>query len=198
MRIVWWVVVLASIGCKRDDAPTCPTVARTLATSLVPERDDVPPATAAEIRTNLAGALEARCRQDRWSSSALECLRGAQSQPDVERCAMDHLSAEPFGKLVRLLAIDDLRLPAPPPRLPPPPKGDFAPSDIPECQEYRAAIIELSACDAIPVGARNQMRDAWNQVASQWNDLAPEARAAAVQGCKAAADATKQAAAACK
>lgn len=69
---------------------------------------------------------------------------------------------------------------------------------IPECDDYKAAIDKLAACDAIPEATRKTMKDAFDQASGAWASLPAEGKAAAATGCKAGADAVKQAAAACK
>lgn len=81
--------------------------------------------------------------------------------------------------------------------------GDTAPTadgstGIPECDEYKAAIEKLAACEAIPEATRKTMKDAFDQASGAWASLPADSKAAAATGCKAAADATNQAAAACK
>ncbi len=79
-----------------------------------------------------------------------------------------------------------------------PTEGGGGSTGIPECDEYKAAIDKLAACDAIPEATRKTMKDAFDQASGAWANLPAEGKAAAATGCKAAADATKQAAAACK
>lgn len=75
--------------------------------------------------------------------------------------------------------------------------GGGGSTGIPECDEYKAAIDKLAACDTVPEASRKAMKDAFDQASGAWASLPAEGKAAAT-GCKAGADAVKQAAAACK
>jgi hypothetical protein len=198
MRIALTLLMIAALGCKQDSAPTCTKAVGTMVPVLLPTRADVSTQTLDERRSNLGAVLAARCRADRWTSVALDCLRNAKAETDIVTCGAKHMARESEQKLVRVLQIAEFRMPPIPPSPPAVEMPDMIRSDIPECEDYRLGIVNLAKCDAIPNETRKAMVDAWNEVVGQWKDLPPEGRAAAVTGCKAAADAVKQAADACK
>ncbi len=189
MRIALLWVLIASVGCKNDDAPTCSSVVDKIAPILVPEMRHVAKADAAEIRSNLAGTLVGRCRDDRWSSKALACMRDANSELRILECSAT-LGADASSKLRRVLAIADLRLP-------PVPINDPS-TGIPECDEYKLSIDQLAVCDAIPEATRKVMKDSFDDAADAWKRLPPEGKIAAASACKAAAKATQEAADSCR
>ena len=69
--------------------------------------------------------------------------------------------------------------------------------DLPaECNDYKAAIEKLGACDKMPKEARDAMKQAFDSASSGWTNLPPEAKAGLATACKAGADAVKQSSAA--
>jgi hypothetical protein len=72
-----------------------------------------------------------------------------------------------------------------------------APTGIAECDEYGAAVVALSNCQAIPQATRTAMLEAFMQAADAWKNLPHTSLEAARSACEAAADATRQALASC-
>ena len=73
-----------------------------------------------------------------------------------------------------------------------------AAGDLPaECQEYKAAVEALDACDKLPAEAKAAQKQALEQATAAWAALPAEAKAQAAEGCKAATEGVKAAAAAC-
>jgi hypothetical protein len=58
-----------------------------------------------------------------------------------------------------------------------------------ECNEYKAAIDKLSACDKMPQQARDALKQAYDQASAGWANLPAEAKANLATACKAGADA---------
>ena len=58
-----------------------------------------------------------------------------------------------------------------------------------ECNEYKAAIEKLSACDKMPQQARDALKQAYDQASAGWANLPAEAKANLATACKAGADA---------
>jgi hypothetical protein len=62
--------------------------------------------------------------------------------------------------------------------------------DLPaECNEYKAAIDKLSACDKMPQQSRDALKQAYDQASTGWASLPADAKANLATACKAGADA---------
>jgi hypothetical protein len=73
-----------------------------------------------------------------------------------------------------------------------------AAGDLPaECNDYKAAIEKLAACDKLPQAARDALKQSYDQASASWAGLPAEAKASLASACKAGADAVKQSAAVC-
>lgn len=71
--------------------------------------------------------------------------------------------------------------------------------DLPaECNDYKAALEKVAACDKLPAAAKDAYKNAWSGVETSLKAATtPETKAAVASACKAGADGLKQAAAAC-
>ena len=58
-----------------------------------------------------------------------------------------------------------------------------------ECNDYKAAIDKLSACDKMPQQARDALKQAYDQASAGWASLPAEAKANLATACKAGTDA---------
>jgi hypothetical protein len=65
---------------------------------------------------------------------------------------------------------------------------------MPACDDYRAAIRELEACDAMPAQARDAVWIAYEQAAASWESVPESGRAALSAACKESATAIREAA----
>jgi 2-oxoglutarate dehydrogenase E2 component (dihydrolipoamide succinyltransferase) len=74
-----------------------------------------------------------------------------------------------------------------------------AAGDLPaECNDYKAALEKVAACDKLPAPAKDAYKNAWAGVETSLKAATtPETKAAVASACKAGADSLKQAAAAC-
>jgi hypothetical protein len=71
--------------------------------------------------------------------------------------------------------------------------------DLPaECQEYKAAIDKLAACDKLPQQTRDALKQSYEQTSAAWASVPAEGRASLATACKSAAEAVKQSSAACQ
>ncbi len=74
-----------------------------------------------------------------------------------------------------------------------------AAGDVPaECNDYKAALEKVAACDKIPAAARDAYKSAWTGIETSLTAATtPETRSAVATSCKAGADGLKTAAAGC-
>ncbi len=74
-----------------------------------------------------------------------------------------------------------------------------AAGDLPaECNDYKAALEKVAACDKLPAAAKDAYKSAWSGVETSLQAATtPETKAAVASACKAGADGLKTAAAAC-
>ena len=75
--------------------------------------------------------------------------------------------------------------------------GDSAGGLPAECDEYKAAIEKLAACDKLPQQTRDALKQSYEQTSAAWASVPAEGRAALATACKSAADAVAQSSAAC-
>jgi hypothetical protein len=72
-----------------------------------------------------------------------------------------------------------------------------AAGDLPaECNDYKATIEKLAACDKLPQATRDALKQSYESVSAAWAQVPADQKAALGTGCKQAADAVKQSAAA--
>ena len=74
-----------------------------------------------------------------------------------------------------------------------------AAGDLPaECNDYKAALEKVAACDKIPAAAKDAYKNAWSGIETSLTAATtPETKAAVATSCKAGADGLKTAAAGC-
>jgi hypothetical protein len=87
--------------------------------------------------------------------------------------------------------------PPPPPPPPPPVQIEFqpAPSDMPQtCQDFRAELQRIAACDKFPAAAKDSLRQSWDALVGAWGSTPTGARNAMGDTCKSSLDAIKQSA----
>jgi len=68
--------------------------------------------------------------------------------------------------------------------------GSAASNEIPkECDEWKAMVDKLVACDKMPEPQRKIMKDAYDQAAALWPTMPPATKSQLATSCKAGADA---------
>jgi len=67
-----------------------------------------------------------------------------------------------------------------------------------ECNDYKAAIEQLSRCDKMPKDARVAMKEAFDQASTGWATLSANEKAGLATACKACSDAVRQSVAVCR
>jgi hypothetical protein len=162
------------------------------------------------------------CNTDKWSAEALTCYGAAKNEGDAKACdakltpeqkkSMDKAEEAAMKDMMGGAMGGDKPAGDKPAGDKPAgdkPAGDkpaegsaaapaAAAGDLPaECNDYKAAIEKLAACDKLPQAARDALKQSYDQASASWAGLPAEAKASLATACKAGADAVKQSAAVC-
>ena len=211
------VVVLSGCGKKASEAKVDCTASVTNAINLSKDeftKNGVTDATQTKIRE---GSI-ARCKEDKWSNEVLKCFADAKKSDDVSKCQQmmskeqsDNLAKATTGAMATQPDQGSGSAPDTGSGGSAEGSGSASSSDsgggsgssaaiagLPaECNEYKAMVEKLSACDKLPAASRDMLKKSFDDSAKGWTNvdkLPADAKTALVNGCKQGAETLKKAA----
>ena len=154
---------------------------------MTPEMKKMAEDMANQMKPKMKAAMSKSCKDDKWSGDALKCMDDAKTMDEMEKCEakltpdqkknMDKAmnDGDGHGRLDRALGrrmAGSAAAPAGSGAAPAAGGGDLPA----ECNDYKAAIDKLAACDKMPQQARDALKNAYDQAAPAGRTSRPRRR----------------------
>jgi hypothetical protein len=149
--------------------------------------DDVlsraPKANRGEWRIRFHDLIAEICSEDRWTREATSCIAAAKDSLALDACSY-HLSQDGSDRLIEQIEAFVATIPA---ATSGPGLAGTSTTGIEDCDRYVAAVERYLACDSVPAGAADAIRqglDAMIEGFKELHDAPEEARHAAADACR--------------